>query len=129
MLAVEDMAESDMKHADLNKDGELDMEEVQKYQYPLMTEDRTPDEEADHEIKNLLHQVSPGSHSIMTCLKTNPNTKPVHPLLKLVSDFSEDGEVTTPGGAVEEWAASREQAKKHMEYFVEIHDAYPRSEL
>ena len=25
-----------------------------------------------------------------------------------------------PDGQVEEWAASKEQAKKHMEYFVEI---------
>ena len=56
----------------------------------------------------------------------------VRPLLKLMSELSEDGKkVTTPEGPVEDWMVSGEQAKKHIEYFVEIHDtySYPHSEL
>ena len=49
-----------------------------------------------------------------------------------MSELSEDGKkVTTPEGPVEDWMVSGEQAKKHIEYFVEIHDtySYPHSEL
>ena len=62
LMAVQDeaAAKSDVEHADLNNDGELDVYEVQKYQYPLMTENRTPEQVVDDEIKNVMHQVSGG---------------------------------------------------------------------
>ena len=84
-----------MSQWDLNKDGELDKVEVQKEAFPLNKDLRTPPEIVDEEIRHLMQ-------NLMWDDQTD--------------SFAEGDE--------KDWQISKEQAKKHMEYFVAVHEEH-----